>query len=133
MQLSLPVATHNIYIRETPHSPYCVVKLYRAMIRQSPTIDSLQPLLVFIDSGKIITAPHLANVWQEAVRQSGLPTLNHSLHCIRKTSATTAADMGASEQEIRDLGLWRSQCYQRYVHTHRASALQSKIAANIKI
>ena len=126
-------SSHNILIRGSPTNPYCVVKLYHAMIRHSPTTHQLQPLLVFRDSGKAITAPHLATVWQAAIVKAGLPYLNHSLHCIRKTSATAAANLGATEQEIRDLGLWRSQCYQRYVHTYRASALQSKIAANIKI
>ena len=89
------------------------------------------PLLTFPDSGRLITTSHLATVWGAAVIAAGIPPERHSLHCIRKTAATMAANMGASEDQIKDLGLWKSAAYQKYVKTHRASAIQSRIASAI--
>ena len=124
--------THrDIIIHPVIGNPLCVVKIFTAMVTQAPTLYKLQPLLVFPDTYTPVSSPHLSSVWSEAISASGIDTQRHTLQCIRKTAATLAAHLGASEREIMDFGLWRSQAYLRYVHTNSTSSLQHRIASHI--
>ena len=123
--------THDIIINSDPNNRYCVVALLAAMLNQVPTTSYQEPLLVFPDTRKVITTSHLGRVWGKAVAKAGLPPKLHTLHCIRKTAATLAADLGASERQLMELGLWRSSSYQKYVRTRRSTPLQTAIASHV--
>lgn len=112
--------------------PSCVVELYSRLLQQTPTRSDSDPLLMFPDTRKVVTARHLAKIWERAVKSAGVPYHRHSLHCIRKTAASMVANMGATESQIMDLGLWRSAAYRRYVKSSGSAPLRATLATSIK-
>ena len=71
------------------------------MIYLAATRYANQPLLVYVNSYKIVTAPVLTKKWKKAVACAGLLTSDFTLHAIRETAATMAANLGASERQNR--------------------------------
>lgn len=106
----------------------CIPCQYKQLLEISPTFNAHQPLLVFPATGITVTSTHLAGVWAKALDLAGISRDRHSLHCIRKTSVTLAAQLGAPESAIMDMGLWNSMAYKRYVTHSVASTWHSKVA-----
>lgn len=65
--------------------------------------------------GKGLTRRDFVNEVRRALAQSGMPDAGISGHSFRIGAATAAAESGASEEEVKALGRWKSREYKGYV------------------
>ena len=78
-----------------------------------------RPLFHF-KSGCFLTRKIFANVLHECLLAVGANPKLYSTHSLRIGGATAAAAAGVHPTLIRDLGRWRSNCYQHYIRTPNA-------------
>ena len=99
------------------NSPVCPVCMIRAIIARFPAPPST-PLFLTATNTPISYA-HLSNTLHSFLSMAGVHPAPFTLHSLRSGSATTAAAVGFTEQQIQRLGRWTSDCYRRYIRPSR--------------
>lgn len=97
-----------------PGAILCPCQAYRRMLQHAPTLKSPQALLCFKDCTPLPTS-YLTKVWGKAMEHLGIPRTAYTLHSLRRGGATDASRLGASIQEIRQHGDWRSDAVYSYL------------------
>ena len=92
----------------------CAVCAMRSYLDTRSCPDPLSPLFVFHNN-----VPLLNRLFQKhltlLLSLKGYPTDQYSGHSLRIGSATTAASVGLQDWQIKLLGRWTSESYQRYI------------------
>ena len=99
-------------------APVCPVCLIKAIFTLLPLPPSA-PLFITPSSAPMSYAS-LTKKLHSFLAAIGLHPAPFTLHSLRAGSATTAAAVGCSEEQVQRLGRWASQCYRRYIRPSRA-------------
>src|SRR5690349_10529472 len=70
--------------------------------------------------GRVLKRETLRTRTKTLIRKAGVDTGHFAGHSFRRGGATDLHHGGATAEEIKKRGRWRSACYRRYVHTERA-------------
>jgi hypothetical protein len=92
--------------------PLCPACLFHAFQSICPAPEDAPAFLV---RERSVTAVDVVRLLRQCVARVGLPPSPYSGHSFRRGSATSAAAAGLSDQQIMELGRWRSSCFRRYV------------------
>ena len=65
--------------------------------------------------GEPLTSQHFSYKLKECIRLLGLPSSNCSSHSFRIGAATSAAMAGMSDEQIKNMGRWRSSAFKQYI------------------
>lgn len=65
--------------------------------------------------GHPVRSSAVGTALQRCVRALGLDVKNFSFHSFRIGGATAAANLGASDEQLRQLGRWSSNAFRKYV------------------
>ena len=127
---SQPIVKH---IGCSKHS-VCAVCNMVSYLQFKGTTTGLHPkAYLFTDStGQPVTKGQLNTIIKSAVSKLGLPAAGFSTHSLRAGSATSASQAGFADHEIKTLGHWASDTYNRYIHksTQEQFTYASRIANN---
>lgn len=102
-----------------PGNPLCPRQAFLHMVRQVPTRNPMQPLIMFRD-GNNIPLPYIRRVWNTVMRAMKVPQCDrYTLHGLRRGAATHEGELfqadSSTREEIKRHGLWRSDCVDRYL------------------
>lgn len=108
----------HIYVGCTGQSvcAVCAMQQYLACRRQEGSILPQSPLFQFPD-GTVLTKSIFVDQTKFLLSCLGIPPRQFSGHSYRIGCATSAAASGFRDYEIKLLGRWSSEAYQRYVRT----------------
>ena len=98
---------------ETKVCAYCAMSHYLQLRGSSNNLD---PLFIFSNQC-ILTRSLFIRQTRFALSLINLPAEEYSGHSFRSGGATTAAAAGLADWEIKVLGRWSSEAYQRYIRT----------------
>jgi len=107
----------NLYIGCSKHvvCGYCAMSKFLGMRQQlGDSHLSSQPLFKF-SSGAVLTRNMLIRQTKLYLTLSGVDSTGYTGHSFRVGGATSAASAGMSDWEIKLLGRWSSDTYQRYI------------------
>ena len=65
--------------------------------------------------GEPLTSQHFSYKLKECIRLLGLPSTNCSSHSFRIGAATSAVMAGMSDEQIKNMGRWRSSAFKQYI------------------
>ena len=113
------------------NSPVCPVCLIIYIFRAFPAPPSSH--LFLTSTNQPISYAHLSNTLHSFLSLAGVHPAPFTLHSLRSGSATTAAAVGFSQEQIQKLGRWTSDCYRRYIRPSRReqAALAPRLATLI--
>lgn len=97
----------------SPVCAYCAVKT----IVDNSKLDPTQTPLFRLSSGSVLTKSVFVTQTRLVLSLLGLNGSEYSGHSYRSGSATSAAACGMADWEIKVLGRWSSDAYQRYIRT----------------
>lgn len=97
-----------------PGAVTCPLQAYRRMVQHAPTTRSPQALVSFRDSTPLPIS-YVSKAWARALKHLGIPSKAYTLHSLRRGGATEASNLGASIQDIRQHGDWRSDAVYSYL------------------
>jgi site-specific recombinase XerD len=122
---------HSIFIFNlpTPIQPYQSLNFFLHQ-RKSQITSSLDPL--FIDDDNLPASRHwFQRNLKSILNSSGIPTKQFSSHSFRIGAATTAAQRGLSDHQIKMLGRWSSHAFETYVRSdlHNIRQAQQALAS----
>ena len=106
-----------VTLNQTADPLTCPVRAVRWALAANASAAATAPLLVFADSLRSIPTSHLRTVWSATLKAVGGDPRMHSLHSLRKASATTVYDAGCTELEVQRHGGWASTAYRTYIRT----------------
>ena len=111
----------SLLIHATPGQPTCPL----AHVRTYTAIRGLVPGPLFVDSrGQPVTRAHFNEQLKHALRFRNYPLDQFSSHSFRIGAATTAAAQGTPDNQIQQMGRWRSDAFKKYIRcSQRLSAL----------
>lgn len=69
-------------------------------------------------SGNPVSRREFVRVLQTTLQSMGIPSDKFNSHSFRIGAATTYAQKGASDAQIRILGRWKSDAFKLYIHPH---------------
>jgi len=101
----------EVYLARTMDDP-CPVSAVLAWL--SIRGNSQAPLFLF-ESGSPLTRQSLVTYLKSALTAAGINPQGYSGHSFQIGAATTAADKGIEDSQIKLLGRWKSNAYQRYI------------------
>ncbi len=102
-----------IFNLPTPIQPYQSIVLF-LLQRKSQITSPLDPL--FIDDKNLPASRHwFQKNLKIILNSSGIPTKHFTSHSFRIGAATSAAQRGLSEHQIKILGRWTSNSFESYV------------------
>lgn len=104
-----------------PGAPSCPRQAYVTMIRYAPTRHASQALISFPD-GTPLPISYMRKAWTDAMNRLGITNNAYTLHSLRRGGATDAYAAGASIQEIRQHGDWRSDAVYAYLPNDPSSS-----------
>jgi len=81
---------------------------------EGKTLDYAKPLFQF-NNGSVLTRSLLVNHTRTYLALAGIDPERFTGHSFRVGGATSAAEAGLSEWEIKLMGRWSSDCYHRYI------------------
>lgn len=96
----------------------CAMKTNLALHHRRGTVNkaTTTPLFQLSDSSPL-TKNALVSLVSQLLRLIGLDPSQYSGHSLRIGGATSASIAGLSDYEIKLLGRWNSDCYQRYIRS----------------
>ena len=97
---------------------YCPVHALQAYLLKSK--HEKGPLFTF-ESGIPVSHNYVSSQLRNAISFTGLDPKLYKGHSIRIGAATEAAKRGMSENEIQEIGRWKSNAHRRYVRIHAFS------------
>ena len=108
----------------------CTMKSYFKARGIISTIGNNAPLYV-LANGQVLHKDLFVQKTKIYVAAIGKNPSKYSGHSFRSGAATTASSQGFHEYEIKQLGHWSSQAYQRYIHPSQTqlSTVASRLAA----
>ena len=116
----------DVHLGWTGQSLCPVSALLAYMVRKK---EGQGPLFRFVD-GRPLTRPLLVEAVRVALENVGASSAGISGHSFRIGAATAAAEGGAEDSIIKDLGRWKSNAFLRYVRRDRSKlAEMSKVLA----
>jgi len=115
------------------HSQVCALCALKSYLRArgiTTTIGSDAPLYV-LANGQVLHKDLFVQKTKSYISAIGKNPHSYSGHSYRSGSASTASSQGFHEYEIKRLGHWSSQAYQRYLHPSQTelSTVASRLAA----
>ena len=121
MQIRIPrTKTHrsgytiSVGCSGTPVCAYCSVRHYLKSRRIAFSCLLHDPLFVF-ENGQILTKAMLNAKIKQVTFALGLSPDHFTSHSLRAGVASSAAELGFQDWEIKMLGNWTSDCYRRYI------------------
>ena len=102
--------------------PVAAVLSYLAIRPSTPG-----PFFVFSD-GSPLSRERLISALSQALKDSGVDTLNFKGHSFRIGAATTAAKAGLSDSLIQAVGRWRSSAFMSYIRTPKDVLLAASVS-----
>ncbi len=109
-------------VLEADGSIVCPVSLLQAYLHIQPP-PHMGPLFLHRD-GSVVTATTLSQILLSSLQWAGISTEGITPHSLRIGAATTAAEQGALELQLKLLGCWQSGAYNRYI---RPGAVRFKL------
>ena len=82
---------------------------------------------LFSIGGAVVTKYMLNSFIQKCVAALGWDPSRYSAHSLRAGMATTAADKGLPDWQIKKLGNWKSNAYQLYIRDHKAHTINTAL------
>ena len=82
---------------------------------KSPRSSSASKPLFTFTNGTILTKSMLVNLTRTYLAKIGVDPERYTGHSYRVGGATSGAEAGLSDWEIKIMGRWSSECYQRYI------------------
>ena len=117
-----------IPVAAAPGSPYCPVAACRLAMRAAPGGPD-DPVLICPRNRQALTAAGLIAIIRTVLRHQSHPLWHRvTLHSLRLTGATLAAQDGAPLSEIMDHGTWRSAAVRTYIPRIAQSSVPSRIS-----
>ena len=93
----------------------CALSVYCQQRASNGTLHPNSYLFIY-PSGQPVTKDQYNRIIKAAVSSLSLPSELYSTHSLRAGAATTAAQLGFTEPEIKSLGHWASTAYTSYIH-----------------
>lgn len=93
---------------------YCSMLDYLKDRASHESLSSNSALFVYKDGSKVDKVS-LSRIIKQAIKQTGRQESLYSAHSLRSGVATSAAQKGFKEWEVKQLGGWRSNVYMRYI------------------
>ena len=112
-------------------SSMCLLTAVRAVLRESPTADPLQPMFVFKGSQRPITASYVRAQWNAATKSLNLQDEQYTLHSLRKSAMSAAYDSGLTERHVQHYGRWASSAYRAYIHQSEDNSVSRVVASSL--
>ena len=117
-------------------SPSCPVRALGSYLRlrQVDGATGGEPLFV-LQSGEPVSPRWFNSNLRAALAATGMPPAeaqSYSAHCFRIGAATTAASRGASIEEIKALGRWKSDSYVKYIRETALAKLAGRARARLE-
>ena len=104
-----------LLVPELPGSHLDPVTLLKEYLQVEPTVDPRQPLFS-LPRARPLTSERLAREFDQLVRAARLPEAGYTLHSFRRGGASLAKRFGASLEDIKRHGTWRSNAVWEYLH-----------------
>ena len=95
--------------------PYCSLEMYLKVRSESEVAQSPDSPLFLLPGGAPLTRNVLINNLRIYLASIGIPPDNYSGHSFRAGGATSAALSGLKDWEIKHIGRWKSEAYQKYI------------------
>ncbi len=91
------------------------------------------PLFIHKDKS-FLTRALFTSLLRTTLKRAGMDESKYATHSFRSGAATTAAEVGISDVNIKRLGRWKSEAYQVYVKTpqEKLAPLTRQLASNSK-
>jgi hypothetical protein len=120
IQLTIPHSKHSVspttlLIPQNPQNLLlCPVRVLEKFIqlRQHESMEA--PLFSFMD-GSPVSRQFFTNQLQLSLAYCGLDTRLYQAHSFRIGAATAAAQSGATDVQIQQMGRWRSTAFKKYI------------------
>ena len=93
----------------------CPVTTYIQVIKETPTRNPEQPMLVHPDTYQPVSAQWLTQELRHIIMELEGHNDYISLHSLRRSAASEAYQAGFSELQIQHFGTWSSAAYKTYV------------------
>jgi len=106
----------------TQHSvpDLCPVRALAQFLAIRPSWDGL---LFRFFGGDPLTSQRFSRTLRKSVKALGLPPEHFSSHSFRIGAATSAAMCGVSEEQIKNMGRWKSTAYKSYIRPSHVISL----------
>ena len=102
-----------------------------AAVILAPTRHPTDPMIMFSDRNPV-TANYVADQWAQVLAKLKAPPMFYTLHSLRKTATDTAHKAGATIDEVKDFGAWRSNAVWAYVQKSASKTIATKLANALK-
>ena len=122
--------TLSFVCNKTSVCPFCALKFYYMRSFASKNFDL--PLFR-LSNGKPLTRSVFVKETKRVLQSLGMDVKNYSSHSFRAGGATSAAQSGFKDWELKQLGRWKSNCYQCYIRPsdHFLETLRNKISTSV--
>ena len=101
-----------LHVPALPDSAYCPVEALRNYLNKRG--DTAGPLFTF-NNLKPVTRQFFNTQLQTCLRLAGINDINFKSHSFRIGAATTAANNGIPEDQIKLMGRWHSDAFKKYI------------------
>ena len=118
----------SVQLAATQDSRFCVVQTLQQHIREAPTQNSKQPLIVFPGSTRPIPITFARSTWITATKAAKVNNKGYTMHSVRRAAATEAHRAGCQELDIQAYGGWSSNAHRRYIKSTRTAAVNAAIS-----
>ena len=122
--------TQTRHLTRSPDPLLCPWRALKAAVDIAPTKYTDDPMLMFPD-GNPVSAAYVAEQWAIVLTQVGAPPEFHRLHSLRKAAAKSAYKSGATIQEVKDFGGWRSSAVWAYVQKNSSTNISKTLVKNL--
>ena len=103
----------------------CAVCMMTEYLQSKPaSLLHPQSYLFTFKDGRPVTKAHLNSVIKQQIQSLNLDCSNYSTHSLRAGAAMTANQLGFNEDDIKQLGHWKSLAYQSYIRQSYGHRLQ---------
>ena len=118
----------SVQLATTQDSRFCVVQTLQQHMREAPTQNPKQPLIVFPGSTRPIPISLARRLWIKANKLAALHSKGYTMHSVRRAAATEAHRAGCQEIDIQAYGGWSSNAHRRYIKSTRTTAVNAAIS-----
>ena len=103
--------SQQVSVQAMQNSRFCPVKSVLTYLKGRGTL----PGPLFLLNGRSVARQEFVKTLKNLLTMAGIPADRFNSHSFRIGAATTCAENGASDAQIRELGRWQSDAFKKYI------------------
>lgn len=118
---------HTVVLPHIKDHPLCPTAALLGFLSIAGKVPQEQPLLTVERGGKLVSLMQgsVRRRLTSVLSQIGLPAKEYGTHSLRRGGATWLMNSGASLEEIKSVGDWRSDCVHKYLKPNASEKLKT--------